>query len=218
MHGGTRMKTLLFQGDSITDAGRDRNDWEDIRHTPLGNGYVALLAAEIYGTRPEEDWRIFNRGLSGNKVVDLYARWRKDALNLRPDILSILVGVNDTAHERQERYNGVELPRYDEFIRRLVSWSLETLPDVKIVLMEPFVLPFGNVDESWLDEMAARGEIVRKAAADLGTVFVPLQKKFNEAAAAHGMEYWLRDGEHPTYAGHWLVAGEWLKAAGHLLG
>ena len=212
------MKTLLFQGDSITDAGRDRTEWEDPRHTPLGNGYVALLAAEIYGTRPKQDWRIINRGLSGNRVVDLYARWKADALNLRPDILSILVGVNDTSHERKGRFNGVELPRYDEFLRRLLSWSLEVLPELKIVLMEPFVLPFGNVDETWLEEMAARGEIVRKAAADFGAVFVPLQEKFDAAAKADGMTYWLQDGEHPTYAGHWLVAREWMKAAGHLLG
>ncbi len=210
------MKTLLFQGDSITDCSRAREDMEDIRHTPLGNGYAALLAAEIYGDQPEKDWRIFNRGISGNRVVDLYARWKKDALVLKPDVLSILIGVNDTWHEYNNQ-NGVEVPRYDEFLRRLLSWSLETLPELKIVLLEPFVLPFGAVGPEWPAEIAQRGEVVRQAAADFGAVFVPLQNEFTKAAEKYGMEYWLRDGVHPTYAGHRLIAKQWMKAAGHLL-
>ena len=210
------MKTLLFQGDSITDCNRAREEMEDTRHTFLGSGYPALLAARIYGEQPEKDWRIFNRGISGNRVVDLYARWKKDALNLRPDVLSILIGVNDTWHEYNSQ-NGVEVPRYEEFLRRLVTWTQEVLPDVKIVLMEPFVLPFGAVGEAWPAEIAQRGEVVRKAAADLGAVFVPLQEKFTEKAKQFGMEYWLRDGVHPTYAGHQLIAGQWMKYAGHLL-
>ena len=207
---------ILFQGDSITDCGRAREEMDDTRHTMLGSGYAALLAAEIYGDQPEKDWRIFNRGISGNRVVDLYARWKKDALVLRPDVLSILIGVNDTWHEYNNQ-NGVEVPRYDEFLRRLLSWSLETLPELKIVLLEPFVLPFGVVGEAWPAEIAERGEVVRKAAEDFGAVFVPLQDKFTEAAKKYGMEYWLRDGVHPTYAGHRLIAKEWMKAAGHLL-
>lgn len=210
------MKKLLFQGDSITDCGRAREEMEDTRHTFLGSGYPALLAAKLYGEQPEKDWRIFNRGISGNRVVDLYARWKIDALNLRPDILSILIGVNDTWHEAHYG-NGVELPRYEEFLRRLVTWTKEVLPEVKIILMEPFVLPFGHVQEDWPEEIARRGEVVRKAAADLGAVFVPLQANFTEAAKKFGMEYWLRDGVHPTYAGHQLIASEWMKAAGHLL-
>ena len=141
------MKTLLFQGDSITDCSRAITEAEDTRHTFLGSGYVSLLAAEIYGDQPEKDWRIFNRGISGNRVVDLYARWKVDALVLKPDVLSILIGVNDTWHE-YNRQNGVEVPRYEEFLRRLISWTKDTLPEVKIVLLEPFVLPFGAVGEA----------------------------------------------------------------------
>ena len=122
----------------------------------------------------------------------------------------------DTWHEYNSQ-NGVEVPRYEEFLRRLVTWTQEVLPDVKIVLMEPFVLPFGAVGEAWPAEIAQRGEVVRKAAADLGAVFVPLQEKFTEKAKQFGMEYWLRDGVHPTYAGHQLIAGQWMKYAGHLL-
>ena len=88
-------KTLLFQGDSVTDCdrqscGRETDGW--------GLGYPRLIGAFLTGNRPSEDWRIINRGLSGHRVVDLYARWKVDALNLKPDIISILVGVNDTWH------------------------------------------------------------------------------------------------------------------------
>ena len=135
---------------------------------------------------------------------------------LKPDVLSILIGVNDTWHE-YNRQNGVEVPRYEEFLRRLISWTKDTLPEVKIVLLEPFVLPFGAVGEAWPAEIAERAEVVRKTAADFGAVFVPLQDEFTAAAKAYGMEYWLRDGVHPTYAGHRLIAKAWMKAAGHLL-
>lgn len=210
------MKTLLFQGDSITDCSRQREELENCRLAYLGYGYASLLAAEIYCHQPEKDWHIYNRGISGNRVVDLYARWKLDALNLKPDVLSILIGVNDTWHEFS-RQNGVEVPRYEEFLRRLLSWSLETLPELKIVLLEPFILPFGAVGEEWPAEIAMRAEVVRKAAADFGAVFVPLQERFTELAKAYGMEYWLRDGVHPTLAGHRVIADQWMKYAGHLL-
>ena len=131
-------------------------------------------------------------------------------------MLSILIGVNDTWHE-YNRQNGVEVPRYEEFLRRLLSWSQEALPEVKLVLLEPFVLPFGAVGEDWPAEIAQRAEVVRQAAADFGAAFVPLQEQFNELAKAWGMDYWLRDGVHPTLAGHQMIAEQWMKHAGHLL-
>ena len=210
------MKTLLFQGDSITDCSRQREEVENCRLAFMGSGYAGLLAAKIYREQPEKDWHIYNRGISGNRVVDLYARWKVDALNLKPDVLSILIGVNDTWHE-YNRQNGVEVPRYEEFLRRLLSWSQEALPEVKLVLLEPFVLPFGAVGEDWPAEIALRAEVVRQAAADFGAAFVPLQEQFNELAKAWGMDYWLRDGVHPTLAGHQMIAEQWMKHAGHLL-
>ena len=210
------MKTLLFQGDSITDCARQREEVENCRLAFMGSGYASLLAAKIYYEQPEKDWHIYNRGISGNRVVDLYARWKVDALNLKPDVLSILIGVNDTWHEYNKQ-NGVEVPRYEEFLRRLLSWSQEVLPEVKLVLLEPFVLPFGAVGEDWPEEIAQRAEVVRQAAADFGAAFVPLQAKFTELAKSWGMDYWLRDGVHPTLAGHQMIADEWMKHAGHLL-
>ena len=201
------MKTLVFQGDSITDCGRtgigDGNN--------MGMGYPAFIAAQLLGDQPEKEWNIINRGISGHRVVDLYARWKMDTLNLKPDILSILIGVNDTWHEC--RQNGVDVPRYDKFYRMLMDWTLEVLPDVKLVLMEPFVLPFGAVEDSWLPEMDARRAVVRKIAEDYKTVFVPLQSVFNDALKRAPQEYWLKDGVHPTAAGHRLIQKAWLEAA-----
>jgi lysophospholipase L1-like esterase len=147
--------------------------------------------------------------------VDLYARWKVDTLKYSPDVISILIGVNDTWHEKQG--NGVEIDRYDQVYRMLLDWTRKVLPDVKLILMEPFVLTFGAVDETWLPEINQRREIVRKIAEDYNAVFVPLQNEFTEAAKLAPADHWMRDGVHPTPAGHRLIQKEWLKAAADLL-
>ena len=203
-------KTILFQGDSITDAGRSR-DPETPANTGLGIGYPLMAAADLRANEPEKDWQIFNRGISGNRVVDLYARWKIDALNIKPDILSILIGVNDTWHEKGNK-NGVEVDRYDQFYRMLLDWTLKELPDVKLVLIEPFVLLTGAVAEDWLEEMDERRKVVKKIAEDYNTIFIPAQSIFDEAVKKAPMNYWLADGVHPTAAGHKLLADAWVKA------
>jgi lysophospholipase L1-like esterase len=202
-------KTLLFQGDSITDAGRSRET--DLPNHGLGIGYAYLTAAELLASEPEKDWQIYNRGISGNRVVDLYARWKIDALNIRPDILSILIGVNDTWHEKAKQ-NGVEVPRYDQFLRMLLDWTKAELPGTKIILMEPFVFVTGAVSEDWVEEIDARRQVVKKVAEDYNTIFLPLQSLFNDACKRAPMEYWLGDGVHPTAAGHHLITRAWLEA------
>ncbi|MBR2632940.1 MAG: SGNH/GDSL hydrolase family protein [Lentisphaeria bacterium] len=208
-------KVILFQGDSITDCGRVR---ENPAHESqaLGQGYPALIAAKVMSS----DWgtrRTFvNKGISGDRVVDLYARWKRDAINIRPDVLSILIGVNDTWHEMSYS-NGVEPARYDKFYRMLLDWSLESKADTKFVLLEPFILKFGFITSAWVDEISERQQIVKKIAADYNAVFVPLQKKIEEAAdAARNPALVLRDGVHPTLYGHQLIADECLKYAGEL--
>ena len=203
-------KVILFQGDSITDTGRNR-DPEVAANSGLGIGYALMTAATLLANEPEKDWKIYNRGISGNRVVDLYARWKIDALNIKPDILSILIGVNDTWHEKAKN-NGVEVPRYDKFYRMLLDWTREELPETKLVLIEPFVLVTGAVTEDWVDEINARREVVKKIAEDYGAVFIPAQSLFDEAAKLAPAEYWLVDGVHPSAAGHKLLTDAWVKA------
>ena len=203
--------TILFQGDSITDCGRSR-EVDALRvGAGLGAGYPTLIAARLLCDRPETEWNILNRAISGNRVVDLYARWKLDALNLKPDVLSIMIGVNDTWHEKA-RANGVEVPRYARIYRELLEWTKTTLPAIKLVLLEPYVLEFGAVGADWIDEMAARTQVVRDLAKEFGATLIPTQDILNEAVKRAAPEHWLADGVHPLLAGHQLIADAWLKA------
>ncbi len=203
--------SILFQGDSITDCGRSR-EYANLRPgAGLGSGYPTLIAARLFCDHPEIEWNIMNRAISGNRVVDLYARWKIDALNLKPDVLSIMIGVNDTWHEKATG-NGVEVPRYARIYRELLEWTKSTLPAIRFVLLEPYVLDFGAVGPDWIDEINARRQVVRELAKDFGAVLIPTQEILDEAAARTTKEYWLADGVHPLLAGHQLIADAWLKA------
>lgn len=210
------MKTLLFQGDSITDCGRITSGGAGYPKDLWGPGYAGMIATQLMGDQPGK-WQIINRGISGNRIVDLYARWRIDALNFRPDIVSLLIGVNDTGHEICNN-NGVDVPRYDMFYRMLLDWTLEQNPATKFVIMEPFVFPMGNVNEAWIEDVKKRQDVVRKIAKEYRQIFIPLQTVFNDALKDAPQEYWMADGIHPTPAGHRLIQKEWLKAAADLIG
>ena len=204
-------KTIVFQGDSITDAGSNKDYANLSANAGMGCGYAFLTMAALRLMEPEKDWQMFNRGISGNRVVDLYARWKRDALNLKPDILSILIGVNDTWHEYPGQ-NGVEVPRYAQFYRMLLEWTKQVLPETKLVLLEPFVLPFGAVQPNWIPEIDARRGVVKELSAEFKTVFIPTQTVLNDALKKAPQEYWLRDGVHPTPAGHALISQAWIEA------
>ena len=211
------MKRILFQGDSITDAGRSRETLPE-SNAGYGGGYPALVAARIFGDHLGNDYNIINRGISGNRVVDLYARWKVDCLNLKPDVLSILIGVNDTWHEKSERCNGVEVDRYKVIYDMLLDWTVKTLPGIRLVLMEPFVLETGAVAADWLPEIAERGVVVKELAEKYNAVFIPCQQIISDAAAKAGAdELILRDGVHPTVMGHQVLADAWLKYAADLI-
>ena len=209
--------TILFQGDSITDCGRNR----DVAGKPndlcgLGQGYAMMAAAELLSNRPSDSLRVFNRGISGNRVVDLYARIQGDILNLKPDLLSILIGVNDTWHGKNPDWsNGVAIPKYERIYRDLLNEVREALPNVKFVLCEPFVLRCGVVLDDWVEEIDERRAVVAKLAKEFGAVLVPFQSMFDEAVNLAPPEYWAADGVHPSAAGHHLMAKCWLeKTAG----
>lgn len=203
--------TILFQGDSITDAGRNREISDANIGAALGAGYVNLIAARLLQARPQDNLHIFNRGISGNRVTDLYARWKVDGINLRPDLISILIRVNDTWHEFMYG-NGVEVDRYTTVYRMLLEYTKQRLPEVQLVLCEPFVLACGVVTDGWIAEMAARRQVVRQLADEFGAIYVPFQSMFDTALAQAEPAEWAADGVHPTPAGHRLMADAWLAA------
>ncbi len=203
------MKRILFQGDSITDAGRTANPNPN---GCLGLGYPLYINARLQADYPGK-FEVLNRGITGNRVVDLYARWKVDCLNLSPDILSILIGVNDTWHEFGNR-NGVEPVRYARIYHELIEWTQKTLPKTKIIILEPFIYVFeGSAPtEAWRAEIDERRAITAKLAKDFGLLYLPCQKILNDALKRGPFTNWLHDGVHPAPAGHQLITDEWIKA------
>lgn len=197
------MKTFLLQGDSITDAGRSREN-----DAALGQGYPNLVAAELMFDHPGQ-FHIVNRGISGNRVVDLYARIKKDFLNLKPDYLSILIGVNDVWHDYAAEPNGVADDRYRRVYDMLIEEIRAELPDVKIYILEPFVLRGSGTEDHWEEfdrEVRLRAVSAKWIAEKYDLPFVELQEKFDQMCEKCEPSYWLKDGVHPTAAGHELIA------------
>ena len=210
------MRTILFQGDSITDCGRSREATLEVtRPADFGFGYPNLVTGTLLAANPGE-YQCIDRGVSGNRVVDLYARWKMDALNLKPDMISILIGVNDVWHEFS-RGNGVETERYAEIYRMLLAWTRKVLPEVKLMILEPFALESEVVSPEFLADVKDHAAAAKAVAEEFNAVFVPLQDKLDAAAKLAPNSYWLFDGVHPTPAGHRLIADEWLKASESLL-
>ncbi len=201
---------ILFQGDSITDAdrARDNNDY-------LGRGYPSIVKSQLNFEEPGK-YEFFNRGVSGNRIVDLYARIRVDIINLKPDVMSILIGVNDVWHEYEfaDKPNGVDPEKFFKIYSMLIEEVKEALPNIKIMIMEPFTLEgTGNAAyfTEFKKEVLKRAEKARAIAEKYGLPFIELQNKFDEAAKLAPNSNWLRDGVHPAEAGHELLKREWLK-------
>ena len=191
---GTR---ILFQGDSITDGNRGRN--ADPNHI-LGHGYAFIIAARQGAAFPKARCEFFNRGISGNTVIDLQKRWQKDTLDLKPDVLSILIGVNDDAQ-------GIPLDRYEQVYDQLLIDARAANPDLKLVLCQPFLKPAGTITES----IRSRQEIVARLATKHHAALVNFQKVFDQAARLTPPDDWVWDTVHPTYRGHQIMADEWER-------
>lgn len=202
------MKTIVFQGDSITDATRNRE-----KETAMGHGYATMTAGKISVDYPGE-YRFFNRGISGNRSVDLYARIKKDVINLQPDILTVLIGVNDVWHEFSSQ-NGVEAAKFEKILEMFLLEVRNALPDIKIFLLEPFVLP-GTATEANLEgfrkEVSLRAAACKRLAEKLDIPFVPLQEKLEQMALKATNEAVLFDGVHPACGGHELISRELYRA------
>ncbi len=210
-----RGSVILFQGDSITDAGRDRNAEGSANHIgAMGRGYAYLIATQLLGAYPHSDLKIYNRGISGHKVPQLAERWDKDCIDLQPDLLSILIGVNDIWHKRNGQYAG-DAREYEAGYMALVDRTRQALPSTRLVICEPFVLKCGAVDDSWFPDFDLYRAAARRVAKAHKALFVPFHSVF-EKAVADGVppSYWAGDGVHPSMAGAELMAKTWLKTVG----
>lgn len=200
---------LLFQGDSITDMKWGRNEKD--RNHYLGHSYVFLLAARLGVDMPEAELDFYNRGISGHKVGDLRDRWQADAIDMKPDLLSILIGVNDVGRN----LDGVDVDKWETDYRFILNASREANPELKLVLLDPFVLPSGRLAKEvtfkkWRDQVERLIPIVGKLAEEFDAVHVKTQDLFDAAAERVSPEHWLWDGVHPLPQGHELIARHWL--------
>lgn len=209
---------VLFQGDSITDSDRDRpRAAEPNMQVALGEGYAWFAAAGMLMAAPGLGLQVWNRGVSGHKVFQLAERWQKDCLDLAPDVLSILIGVNDIWHTKSGNYQGtVEI--YERDYDALLARTLQALPKVQLVVCEPFVLRCGAVKDSWFPEFDQYRAAARRVADHHGARFVPFQAMFDAAIAYAPPEHWAKDGVHPSAAGASLMAQTWRDVVEGRLG
>ncbi len=205
--------TLLFQGDSITDANHRRGRAGPNDPAALGQGYAFHAGAELLRRHAGLGLNIYNRGISGDKVYQLVDRWEDDCLAIKPDVLSILVGVNDYCHIHLHGYGGT-ITEYERDYDNLLQRTCAALPDVKIILGEPFLLKAGGMTEAHIEGITAYREVAHGLARRYRAVWVPYQQVFNDALKDAPAEYWAPDGVHPTVAGHMLMARAWLRATG----
>lgn len=194
---------ILFQGDSITDAGRNRED-----PGSLGTGYALMVAGWCQALFPEINATFLNRGVSGDRVADLKARWPEDCLALKPDLVSIMIGIND-CWRRYDSNQPVTLAAFEADYRAILKQTA-TL-GARIILCEPFLLPVLEGQEKWREDLDPKIQVVRRLAREFDALLIPYDGIFAQAATLQEPAYWLHDGVHPTAAGHALIAREWLR-------
>lgn len=228
------MRKILFQGDSITDGNRYKDPasrW-DLNHQ-IGHSYVYPIAGKLGYLYPGK-YTIVNRGVSGDSVVSIAQRWQEDTLDEKPDILSILLGINGNGSFDGSFPEGIDvhLAAFQEKYTFLLTQAQEMNPALQIVLMEPFTLPCGQTKahyDVFMPVFRQKQAIVRSLAEEFGAVFVPIQTELEQLAETTApmlqengcttdpYAYWLWDGVHPTEPCHWFLAEQWLKYAAPLL-
>jgi len=198
---------LLFQGDSITDMQWGRNQRD--RNHYLGHSYVFLLAARLGVDVAEVELDIYNRGISGQTVEALRKRWQKHAIDMKPDLLSILIGTNDVSR-------GIQADAFESDYRYILDASRKANPELRLVLLDPFALQAGRFknEQAWTSRRTATdklGNVVAQLAKDYNAVHIKTQAVFDAAAKAVNPEQWVWDGIHPLPQGHELIARNWLQ-------
>ncbi|QHS54086.1 SGNH/GDSL hydrolase family protein [Mucilaginibacter sp. 14171R-50] len=202
---------ILFQGDSITDWGRDHNKTVPNDNSSLGNSYVLLTAAELLEKYAAKNLQIYNKGVGGNKVYQLADRWDTDTLALKPTVLSIHIGVNDFWHTLGGGYTGT-IETYITDYKKLLDRTKNALPGVKLIIGEPFAM-IGTkaVDAKWYPTFDLFRKAARDIAAEYDLPFIPYQTVFNNALKQAPATYWTLDGVHPSLAGAKLMAQAWME-------
>ncbi len=206
---------ILLQGDSITDAGRDKTNNVSNSLPMLGNGYGLFIAGQLLAKEASKQLKIYNRGISGNKVYQLRDRWETECLAYQPDVVSILIGVNDYWHTLTAGYKGT-VKVYEDDYRDLLQYTKQKLPNVQLVICEPFSLKGGSaIDEPrWYPMFDEYRAVAKKLADEFKAVFVPYQAGFDAAVKIAPARYWSPDGVHPDLPGRQLMANLWLEATG----
>jgi len=216
---GIKLKTndiVLFQGDSITDAGRDRKNNDPNNAGMLGNGYPIVAGAELLLRKAELNLHVYNKAVSGNKVYQLAERWEEDCISLKPNVLSILVGVNDYWHTlaKENPYKGT-VETYKNDYKALLERTLKALPNVQLVIGEPYAVNHVRaVTDEWYPTFDGDRAAAKDLAKEFNAAFVPYQQVYDEAIKRAPAQYWTGDGVHPSLAGAALMAQAWLKAMG----
>lgn len=207
-----RGQVILFQGDSITDSGRNREDTGFNTSRSLGSGYPMLAGAAMLKKFALLDLKIHNKGISGNKVFQLAERWDQDCIDIKPDVLSILIGVNDIWHKLNGQYNGTPEIYRNDYIA-LIERTKKALPGVRLIICEPFAVKgVKAVDDKWYPEFYEYQKAARDIADMFQATFIPYQSIFDEAQKKAPGAYWTGDGVHPSLAGAQLMAEAWMKA------
>lgn len=196
---------VLFQGDSITDAGRSRED-----DSQLGSGYANMTAAWFSALYPQKNVRFLNRGIGGHRVTDLQGRWKEDCIDLKPDVVSILIGIND-CWRAFDSNDPSSTEKYETGYRDLLTQIKDKL-GAKIIILEPFVLPFPADRLAWREDLDPKIQAARKLAREFDATYVPFDGIFASACCESPAETWAADGVHPSQMGHALMAQSWLKA------
>ncbi|MBQ3707972.1 MAG: SGNH/GDSL hydrolase family protein [Clostridia bacterium] len=203
---------LLFQGDSITDGNRykDKASRWDKNHQ-IGHSWAYIVTGALTAKHPGR-YLCVNRGVSGNTVKDLAARWQEDALDERPDVLLVLIGVNDCAAIADGRMRPEE---YGTVYRDLLRQVREVSPEVRFILLEPFQILDDPRRTEILHDLC---RTVWEIAAEENALMIPLADDFDRFARRDGRDLWLWDGVHPTEAGHYHIAEKVLAAGAPLFG
>ncbi|MDW7658188.1 MAG: SGNH/GDSL hydrolase family protein [Bacillota bacterium] len=199
-----KSQTILFQGDSVTDCGRSREDLND-----LGRGYAMMIASRLTAEYPELGLRFLNRGISGNRSRDLVQRWQPDCIDLKPDWVSILIGINDT-WRRYDRDDPTSAEAYGENVHKLFEQTVAA--GSQLIVIEPFNLPWPDDRKAWHVDLDPKVAALREAAYQYAACYIPMGGIMRAASQKQPYPVWAADGVHPTLAGHALIAKSFIDA------